>query len=160
MKIHLRTSSKLMGAGMVMSLGWFLFEGCDCESTKADRHPGNFVVCMDNGPTLVYYSGNLVVPTSSVSFDPKQYDCTHPLSEAYGQSNESGFPTPSPVRTQSVRQADAAGSGPAYLPPPLRHCPFLPPVPIPASPPAPHSSSPHVLHTVQTNAHATRRPAI
>lgn len=48
MNIRLTTSTKLMGFGIILSLGWFVLESCDCDETKEDQFPGFWVACIDN----------------------------------------------------------------------------------------------------------------
>lgn len=160
MKIRLTTSSKLMGFGIVLSLGWFLFESCDCDRTKEDQFPGFWVACVANKPSLMTYHGDfpLVVPSDPAgNFNPADWDCSHPNSPHYKNSETPAYPASSPSGPSGhVIKSRAVGSGAAYLPQQIRNLPFVPPVPHPATPAACDSSYPDVLQTIHTHALVTR----
>ena len=154
----LKPSTKMMGAGIALSLGWLLFEGCGCDESKEDRFGGVWVACIGNKPTLMRYSGDIPVTQDSANFDPGSYDCTHPNSPAYKGSGASPYPISSisgPARAKPAQQTRPAASGIAFLPPRLRDLPFLPPIPV-TTPAGCDSSSPDVLQTVHTRALVTR----
>jgi len=159
MNIRLTTSTKLMGFGIALSLGWFVLESCDCDETKEDNFPGFWVACIDNKPTLMTYSGNnptIVSSDPSPSFNPSQWDCSTPGSPPQPNSQASAFPVGSPSGPNGYAvKPHATGSGIAYLPEQFRDLPFVPPVPRPATPGC-DSSFPDVLRTVHTNALVTR----
>jgi YVTN family beta-propeller protein len=144
---------------VMLSLGWFLFESCDCheESQSVPDIIENWVTCIGNKPTLMYREGlgpALPAPEQS-NLD---VDCTHPNSPQARKSASPLLRLGTPTGPLSVRKAHAAGSGtPAvFLPRQLRSLPFIPPIPPPATPPGCDSSFPDVLQTVHTNALVTR----
>jgi hypothetical protein len=115
--------------GIVLSLGWFLFESCECDPTKEDDFPGYWVVCVDNQPKLMQYHDNTVVPVivQPPSFDPNAYDCSNPNSPPRKKSAAAIVPVgtfggPSP----GAQQGHAATPSAAYLPRQWRDLPFIP----------------------------------
>lgn len=158
MKIRFTKTSKMMAAGIALSLGWFILEACDCDETKEDQFPGFWVACIGNQPALMSYSGNnptIVSTDASPSFNPNQWDCSHPNSPHYKNSQASAFPIGTPSGPSGYLKPHATtGSGAAYLPQPLRALPFLPP--IPALTPSCTSSFPDVLQTDHNEAMVTR----
>ena len=56
--IRLTTQTKLVAAGVALSLGWIILSACECDETKEDNFPGFWVTCIDNKPTLMTYNGN------------------------------------------------------------------------------------------------------
>jgi YVTN family beta-propeller protein len=151
-----------MAMGIGLSLCWFVLAACDCDETKEDQFPGFWVACVGNQPALMSYAGNsatIVSTDPSPSFNPANWDCSHPNSPMYKGSQASVFPTgtPSGPGAQARHRADAApapGMG-AYLPVLLRALPFIPQIPA-TSPPQCDSTYPDVLQTVHTNALVTR----
>jgi DNA-binding beta-propeller fold protein YncE len=163
MTFHFSRSTRLMSIGIVLSMGWFLFEACDCDETKEDQYPGFWVACVDDKPTLMTYNDNdATVVTSDPAgfFDPTDYDCTHAGSPQYKGSEDSP-----PFQVSSspagpggyARQAHAAPPPQyAFLPQQLRDLPFLPHVPVPSTPPQCDSSYADVFHTNHNNGLLTR----
>jgi hypothetical protein len=147
-----------MSLGIFLSLGWFVFESCDCDESKEDQFPGFWCACIDNKPTLMTYNGDkpsVVTTDPAGNFNPSQWDCSHPNSPHYKGSQASApFPPSSPGGP--VPQGHAASSGTAYSPQQLRDLPFIPTVPPSANPPACDSTYPDVFQTVHTNALVTR----
>jgi DNA-binding beta-propeller fold protein YncE len=161
MKIGLTTSSKLMGAGIALSLAWFLLESCDCDQSKEDEFPGFWVACIDNKPTLMTYNGDTPVVVSSDpagNFNPSQYNCSTPGSPPRPNSQTPAFPvgTPSGPGGSAVVRPRAASAGSSYLPQQLRALPFIPDIPRQSTPPACDSTYPDVFQTVHTQALVTR----
>lgn len=158
MRIHFKRSTRIMCAGVVLSLGWFLFASCDCDKTKEDEFPGFWVACVGNQPTLMSYSGDTPVTVSTQpagQFNPADWDCTHPNSPHYKRSSSPVYPAAPPSGPGGFAKTRAAGTSMAYLPQHLRDLPFLPHVPPPANP-ACDSSYPDVLQTNHNNALVTR----
>ena len=159
MNIRLTTSTRLMGFGIALSLGWFVLESCDCDETKEDNFPGFWVACIDNKPTLMSYSGNnptIVSSDPAGSFNPSQWDCSTPGSPPQPNSQAPAFTAGSPSGPGGyAKKPHATGSGIAYLPQQFRDLPFVPAVP-PSATPGCDSSFPDVLRTVHTNALVTR----
>lgn len=164
MKMRLSTSSRLMCCGIVISLGWFIFESCECDTTKEQDFPGFWVSCIGNQPTLMTYSGDtpvLVTSTAAGRFDPSRWDCTNPSSPNYKQSQTAKPETP-PFSTSGptgpvpgIRpHLDATGPGTAYIPQQLRDLPFT--APVPRSSPTCDSTFPDVLRAIHTEAIVTR----
>lgn len=158
---HFSRSSRMMCTGIVLSLGWFLFESCDCDETKEDQFPGFWVSCINNQPTLMTYSGNnpTVVSTSPAGgFNPSDYDCTHDSGSPPYRGSESGAPFQqgSPSGPGGYARKDATGTGTAFLPQQWQILPFVPDVPPPTTPAACTSSFPDVFQTDQTLAMVTR----
>ena len=149
-----------MCAGIALSLGWFVLESCDCDESKEDQFPGFWVACIGNQPALMSYSGNnptIVSTDASPNFNPAQWDCSHPNSPHYKNSQASAFPIGTPSGPNGyARKPHATGSGTAaYLPQQLRDLPFLPDVP-PSTNPVCDSTYPDVFQTVHTQALVTR----
>jgi YVTN family beta-propeller protein len=159
MTLRLSGSTKFMCAGIALSLGWFVLESCDCDESKEDQFPGFWVACIGNQPALMSYSGNnptIVSTDSSPNFNPAQWDCSHPNSPHYKNSQASAFPIGTPSGPSGyARKPHATGSGTAYLPQQLRDLPFLPDVP-PSANPVCDASYPDVFQTVHTQALVTR----
>jgi hypothetical protein len=141
-----------MSVGIVLSLGWFLFESCDCDETKEEKFPGFWVACVDNKPTLMTYNNDNATVVSSEpagNFNPAQYDCSHSGSPQYKGSEEtSPFKLSSPAGPSGfARQAHAAAPQYAWIPQQLRDLPFLPDLPPSAAAPTCQSTFPDVLQT-------------
>lgn len=161
MTIHFSRSTKLMCTGIVLSLGWFVLESCDCDETKEEQYPGFWVSCINNKPTLMTYNGdNASVVTSDPAgnFNPAQYDCSHSGSPAYkGSEATSPFQISSPSGPGgSARKGHATGSGIPYLPQQWQVLPFIPHVPVSSTPPTCDSTYPDIFQTNHTNALVTR----
>lgn len=161
MKNRLSTSSKLMCCGIAISLGWFIFESCDCDETKEQEFPGFWVSCIGNKPTLMTYNNDSPVQVTQEgagNFNPAQWDCTNPNSPNYkGSQSPAPFKTSGPSGPAPGLRAhvDATGPGQAYLPQRLRDLPFTPPAPA-SAPTNCDSTFPDVLHPVHTLAVVTR----
>jgi len=153
MTFHFSRSTRLMSIGIVLSMGWFLFEACECDpDTKEQNFPGFWVACVNNKPTLMTYNDNnaTVVSTDQAgNFNPSEYDCSHNGSPQYkGSESSSPFQISSPAGPAGyARQGHATTPQYAFLPQLLRDLPFLPHVPAPNTPPQCDSSYPDVLQT-------------
>jgi len=151
--IHLTTTTKLMCAGIALSLGWIVLEACDCDETKEDNYPGFWVTCIGNKPTLMTYSGNnaTVVSTDAAgAFNPNDWDCSRDLSSPQYKGSESSAPfqTSTPGGPSPGARPRAAGAPQAaYVPQRLRDLPFTPNVPPPGAPPPCLSTYPDVIRT-------------
>ena len=80
MTIRFTRGMKLMGAGIALSMVWFVLEACECDETKEQNFPGFWVTCVGNKPTLMTYNDNnatVVAQDSAGNFDPKDWDCGH-----------------------------------------------------------------------------------
>jgi hypothetical protein len=160
MRIYFSQSSKLMVSGIVISLGWFIFGACDCDTTtKEDNFPGIWVTCIGNQPTLMTYNGDIPVQYSNSShgnFDPTQWDCSTPNSPPQPKPGAPKLTTSTPAGPEGFARKphDATGSGSAYLPQPFRDLPFVPNV-TPGTP-ACDGTFPDVFQTVHTQALVTR----
>jgi YVTN family beta-propeller protein len=158
MRTVLNGSTGMMGAGVAISLGWILFEACDCESSKADRFPSTWVACVGNTPTLMRYfiDGTEQITGDLGRFNAKDWDCSNPNSPKYQKSMTAPYPTSSPSGPLSVKgpRAAATTTTSSFLQRQLRSLPFLPP--LPSDTPACDSSFPDVLHPVHINAEVTR----
>lgn len=159
MILRLSRSTKFMCAGIALSLGWFVLESCECDRTKEEDFPGFWVTCIGNKPTLMTYSGNNAIAVSSDQvgrFDPSQYNCTHPNSPSYKNSQSTPpFPLSSPAGPGRVAKPHVTASAKvSYSPPQLRIFPFLPHVPPPT--PGCDSSFPDIFQTDHTEALVTR----
>jgi YVTN family beta-propeller protein len=156
--IHFSKSTKMMGAGIALSMCWFVFEACDCDESKEDQYPGFWVACIGNKPTLMTYNGDTATIVSSDpagNFNPAQYDCTTPNSPPQPKSSSPAFPSSGPGGPGGANKPHATSPGAAFLPQPLRHLPFMPPVPL-LSAPTCDSTFPDVFQTVHTNSLVTR----
>ena len=172
MKIELSRRSKQMGAVLMLALVVVLCSGdsqCNienvlgCNDTKEDTFPGFWVSCVNNQPVLMTYNGDnptVVTKEQAGTFNPTDYDCSHPNSPAYKGSAASAPPVVPPSGpVQGTQPADHPHATPspssvAYLPPALRDLPFVPPVPAPSAQCDP--SAPDIFQTVHTNAQVTR----
>ena len=158
MKIRLTKSSKMMAAGIALSLGWFLLEACECDETKEDQFPGFWVACIGNQPALMTYNGNnptIVSTDPSPNFTPGDWDCSHPNSPHYKKSEAPVVPGGTQSGPGGFLKAHAAGSETAYLPQQFRSLPFMPHITA-SSTAACDATYPDVLQTVHTNALVTR----
>jgi len=145
-----------MGLGIVLSMGWFLFESCDCDDTKEDQYPGFWVACIDNKPTLMTYSGNnatVITSDPAGAFNPAEYDCSHSGSPQYKGSEDSApFQPSTPAGPGGyARQAHATTPLQPFIPQQLRDLPFLPHLTFPSTPPQCDSSYPDVFQTNHNN---------
>lgn len=151
--IQLTTSTKLMAAGVALSLGWIVLSACDCDETKEQNFPGFWVACVDNKPTLMTYNGDnasVVTTKSAGNFDPAQYDCSHSGSPQYkGSEARSPFALSSPGGPGGFggsARPHAANNTYAFVPRQLLSLPFTPFVAPPANPTC-QSNFPDVFHT-------------
>jgi len=164
MNFQLSRASRMMAAGIGLSLCWFVLEACDCEETKEERFPGYWVACIGNKPALMTYVGDSATIVSSDpagNFNPSQWDCSNPNSPNYKGSQAPSYSSSTPSGPGGYarvhRNASATGSSPsAYLPQQLRALPFLPQIPPLATPPPCDSSYPDVLRPIHTQAIVTR----
>src|ERR1022692_699786 len=111
MKLRLTTSSKLMGVGIALSLGWFLLESCDCDDTsvsKQDSFPGKWVTCVGNKPTLMYFLNDTPTMYNSADFDPSQYDCSTPNSPPR-PNPQAAYPVGSQTSPNGLARSHAVG---------------------------------------------------
>lgn len=159
MTIQFSRSTKFMCAGIALSLGWFVLESCDCDETKEDQYPGFWVACIDNKPTLMTYNGDtpkIVSTDRAGNFNPAEYDCTHPNSPSYKDSESTAPYQTSGPGGPGIQKPHATGSGTAaYVPQQLRVLPFVPRVPPPATPNC-DSTFPDVFQTDHAEARVTR----
>jgi len=152
-----------MAVGIVLSLGWILFEACECDEnnqSKQEQFPGQWVTCIGNKPTLMQYNGNTptVVQSSSGAFDPSEWDCTNPNSPNYKNSQVSApYEISGPAGPLPGIRAphDQTGTGPAYIPQPVRDLPFIPPFTAPAAASC-DPTQPDVLRAIHIDALVTR----
>ena len=129
---RLTTTTKLVAAGVALSLGWIVLEACDCDETKEDQFPGFWVACIGNQPALMSYSGNnptIVSTDSSPNFNTNQWDCTHPNSPHYKNSQASTFPIGTPSGPNGYARPHVAANSYAFNPRQLLSLPFTPFVP-------------------------------
>ena len=161
MNLNFSTSTKLMAAGIALSLGWFLLESCDCEEkTNQENFPGLWIACIGNKPTLMAYSGNspsIISKGPAGDFDPREYDCSHPNSPQYkGSEASSPFEFSGPAGPGGyARKPHASTESAAFLPQQIRLLPFVPFV-TPAANPTCDSSYPDVFQAIHTLAIVTR----
>ena len=148
--IHLTTSTKLVAAGVALSLGWIVLEACECDETKESQFPGYWVACVDNKPTLMAYSDNnatVVRSDPAGNFDPAEYDCSHAGSPQYkGSESSAPFQVGSPAGPGGFARPHAAANSYSFVPRQLLSLPFTPFVPPPGTPSC-LSSFPDVFHT-------------
>ena len=151
--IQLTTTTKLMCAGIALSLGWMVLEACDCDETKEDNYPGFWVTCINNKPALMTYNGNsaTVISTDQAGqFNPSDWDCSGDASSPQYKGSEDSAPfqisTPSGPGGAARPRATGAPQA-AYLPQQFRDLPFTPDVPPPGTTPVCQSTYPDVLRT-------------
>ncbi len=154
---HLSRSTKLMSFGIVLSLGWFLFESCDCD-TKQQEFPFNWVACVGNKPTLMYYLGDSPVQYYSADTDLSGYKCSHNGSPQYKGSEAAPYAVGGPAGPSGYERQGHATAAPltAWIPQQLRDLPFLPDIPPSAAAPTCQSSFPDVLQTNHDSGGLTR----
>lgn len=166
MTFRLTRGLRLMGAGIALSMVWFVFEACECDETKEQKFSGFWVTCQGDKPTLMTYNGDRAIQVSQTqagNFNPSDYRCKHDANspDYRGSEAKSPFQLSSPSGPQGVnargnQRAQATSQGvAAYLPQVLRLLPFLPQAAIPA-PTACDSTFADVFHTNQTDAQVTR----
>ena|ERR1051326_7017268 len=161
MTMRFTRGMKLMGAGIALSMVWFVFEACECDETKEQNFPGFWVTCVGDKPTLMTYNDNSatqVTNSQAGNFNPSDYDCKHDANSPnyIGSEAKSPFTISSPSGPGSVtRRAHATVPAGHFLPQMLRELPFLPHPPAAAAP-ACDSSFPDVFHTNQLDAQVTR----
>jgi YVTN family beta-propeller protein len=156
--IRLTTTTKLVAAGVALSLGWIVLEACECDETKEDNFPGFWVACIGNQPALMSYSGDnptIVSTDASPSFNPSQWDCSHPGSPHYKNSEASAYPIGTPSGPGGFARPHVAGNSYAYIPRQLLTLPFTPFVPPPGTPSC-QSSFPDVFRTNHSEDTVTR----
>ncbi len=158
--IHLTTTTKIIAGAVALSLGWIVLEACDCDPANIFNYnpdAGYWVTCVGNAPTLMEYSGSqpTVVSDPPENFSPSDWDCTHPSSPHYKNSQSPApYPTTPPSNNGSARPR-ATATGYPYAPVPLRDLPFTPAVP-PLTTAACQSSFPDVFRTNHTENTVTR----
>jgi DNA-binding beta-propeller fold protein YncE len=147
----LTTTTKLIAAGVALSLGWIVLEACECDETKEDNYPGFWVTCIGKQPALMTYSGDnptIVSSDPSPNFNPNDYDCSHDSSSPQYKGSQSPLPLGTPSGPNGSARPHAAGSPTAsYLPQQWRNLPFTPDVPPPGTPPVCQSTYPDVIRT-------------
>ncbi|HTC36758.1 MAG TPA: SMP-30/gluconolactonase/LRE family protein [Bryobacteraceae bacterium] len=158
--IQLSTTTKLMCAGIALSLGWMVLEACECdESTKEQSYPEFWVACVNNKPALMSYNNNdatIVTTDSAGNFNPSEYDCTHAGSPQYkGSQSSSPFKVSSPAGPGGFFRPRVTGTFDTYLPEPVRDLPFTPGIP-PATTVACQSNFPDVFRTNHPEDSVTR----
>lgn len=156
----LSRSTKLMGIGIILSLGWFVLESCECDESKQNKFPGQWVACDGNTAVLMGYSGNTPVQIANppMNFNPSDWDCKHDPNSPPYKNGQAGVNPPYPFYSGSgpeIAKPRAVSSTASYLPQQLRVLPFLPDVPSPAMP-ACDSTFPDVLRTDQLEGLLTR----
>jgi DNA-binding beta-propeller fold protein YncE len=160
--IRLTTTTKLMSAGIAMSLGWMVLEACACDETKEDQFPGFWVACAGNKPTLMTYSGNnptIVTTTTAGNFNPDGWDCSRDSNSPQykGSVASAPFPIGSPGGPGgNARPRQTGSSQAAYLPQQIRALPFTPYLPPPGAPPMCQSTFPDVIRTNHPESTVTR----
>jgi DNA-binding beta-propeller fold protein YncE len=149
------TTTKLLGAGIALSLGWIVLEACDCNPklTQEDNVWGSWVTCVNNTPTLMVYVGGVPKPVTAKGgdFNPSDWDCSKdPNSPQYKKSESSApFPvgSPSGPNPGSARPRQTESSQVGYVPEQIRALPFTPYRPPPGTPPMCQSTFPDVIRT-------------
>lgn len=158
--MRISRSTKLMSFGILLSLGWFVFESCECEETKEEQFPGFWVACINDKPTLMTYTGDRatsVTDTPAGNFDPSQYSCKHDASSpSYkGSASKSPYTISTPAGPGgSKRPRATAAVTYNYTPQQLLLLPFLPSAHL-NPPPSCASPSPDLWQTVQLSAVVT-----
>lgn len=158
--IRLSPSTKFMGIGIVLSLGWFVLESCDCDQSKENQHPGLWVSCNGDTAVLMGYFGDTPVTIAHPpsNFNPGDWDCKHDPNSPPYKNSQGGVNPPYPFNSPSgplISKPHAASQEVAYLPQQLRVLPFLPDVPSTTTP-ACDSTFPDVLRTDQLEGLLTR----
>jgi hypothetical protein len=150
--IRLTSTTKLMCAGIALSLGWIVLEACSCLDgpTKEDKYEGYWVACVNEMPVLMFYDNNTptVEREPPSDFSPDDWDCTgDPASPPHDNSVGSApYRNSAPLgRIARPRQAGAPAA--AYVPQQFRDLPFTPEIPPPATPAACQSTFPDVIRT-------------
>jgi DNA-binding beta-propeller fold protein YncE len=158
--IRLTTTTKLMSAGIALSLGWIFLEACDCGPTKETKFDGYWVTCVNNQPTLMYYDGDDAKTESSPpsSFNPSDWDCSGdrtspPRKGSLGAAYPPGSPS-GPAGFARPRQTGSSQA--AYLPQQIRALPFTPYLPPPGTPPVCQSTFPGVIRINHLEGTVTR----
>jgi DNA-binding beta-propeller fold protein YncE len=148
--IRLTSTTKLMCAGIALSLGWIVLEACDCNNDAAKiGAPDSWVACVDNTPTLMTYYGifpTVVSQTKIGDFNPDDWNCSKDSNSPPYKGSLKGQPFPfGPSELARPRQAGAPTA--AYVPQQFRDLPFTPNIPPPGTPPACQSTYPNVVRT-------------
>jgi len=135
---RLTTSTKLLAAGVALSLSWIVLSACECDNTKEQDFPGFWVTCIGNKPTLMTYNGDAAVQVSSDpagNFNPSQWDCSKdPNSPPQAKSGAPDFKLGSPTGPGPFARPHAAAAHTySFIPKQLLWLPFTPFVP-PAAP--------------------------
>lgn len=165
----MKTSTKLMATGIVLSIGWVVFAACDCDETKEENYPGFWVACVDNKPTLMTYNGDnaTVVSTDPAgNFNPGEYDCSHSGSPQYkGSESTAPFQVSSPAgpggfavphRNSAPNATSTTPATYTFMPQQFQFLPFTPEITPPAAPPPCDSTYPDVFQTDHTLSLVTR----
>ena len=165
MKTRIKPSLKLMGATVAISLGWILLTGDDCDplgcnETKEQKFPGFWIACINDAPTLMTYNGDnptIVSTTPAGTFNPSDWDCSHPNSPPYkGSETTPPFQVSSPegpAPGRAIRPKANAAPVSAFIPRQVLDLPFVPKYPAPTTC---DPSWPDVFQTIHTNAEVTR----
>jgi YVTN family beta-propeller protein len=161
--IRLTTSTKLVAAGVALSLGWIVLEACDCDETKEQNYPGFWVTCINNKPTLMTYNDNNAVVVSqdqAGQFNPSDWDCSKDANSPQYKGSEDSppFQVSTPSGPGGPYRPQVAGNSQSYYPSTLQQLlalPFTPFVPPPGTPSC-QSSFPDVLRTNHNENTVTR----
>lgn len=158
--IRLTTSTKLMAAGVALSLGWIVLEACDCDETKENQFPGFWVTCINNKPTLMTYNGDTAITVSTTQagqFNPSDWDCNKDANSPQYKGSEATAPfqTSTPSGPSGAARPHVASNSYPYIPKPLLSLPFTPFVPPPGTPTC-QSSFPDVFRTNHNENTVTR----
>lgn len=165
----MKTSTKLMAIGIILSIGWVVLAACECDETKEDQFPGFWVACVDNKPTLMTYNHDnptIISTDPAGNFNPAQYDCSHSGSPQYkGSEATSPYKLSSPAGPEGFAVAhrntvpNTTSTTPAtyiFMPQQLQFLPFTPDIPPAATPPQCDSTYPDIFQTQHTLALLTR----
>lgn len=154
--LGLSASSKMMCAGLAVSLGWFALSGCPC--TKEEQHPDAWVACISGQPILLQYNGDKVVKAENQpDFNASDWKCEHTNSPKRKNSNAPDYPVYTRNGPLPDARPHAANSNPpsAFLTQLLLSLPFVPPV-TPGAPAGCDPSFPDVLQVDHEIALVTR----
>ena len=101
--IRLSPSTKFMGIGIILSLGWFVLESCECDQSKENKFPGEWVACNGDTAVLMGYFDNTPVTIAHPpsNFNPADWDCKHDPNSPPYKNGQAGVNPPYPFYSPS-----------------------------------------------------------
>ena len=102
--IRLTTTTKVMAAGLMMSLGWIVLAACNCDDDDDDVS-GFWVECQGNQPVLMNVIFGDITSVAEPYFNPDDWNCSHTGSPHYKGSEAAALAELVILGSQRIRPA-------------------------------------------------------